>query len=135
MLEHAQPSIDEHVLDLIATRVTAALRAELHSLLALENDDDSSRERGMTVDQVARRLGVTRSTVYAHWREWGGYKLGAGEKAPIRFDAAKLPGRAAPGIRAANRSSSRSPQQTRRRVKRPLISDAPRITDPLNEAA
>jgi|SRR5579884_866221 len=135
MVERSHPSIDEHALDLIANRVTAALRAELHSLLAPDDDVDSFRERGMTVEQVARRLGVTRSTVYAHWREWGGYKLGAGEKAPIRFDAAKLPGRAAPGSRGANPSGSRAPRHARRRTKHPLISDAPRMTEPLNEAA
>ena len=39
---------------------------------------------------MAERFGVARSTVYAHWQEWGGYKLGESAKAPIRFARADL---------------------------------------------
>jgi hypothetical protein len=41
--------------------------------------------------EVARRLGVSRSFVYRHAHELGGVRLGDGTKAPLRFDAAKLP--------------------------------------------
>jgi hypothetical protein len=45
----------------------------------------------LTVGEVAEGFGVARSTVYAHWREWAGYKLGASAKAPIRFEGTDLP--------------------------------------------
>jgi hypothetical protein len=82
----------------------------------------------LTVEQLAAQLGVARSTVYAHWREWGGYKLGTGPKAPIRFDADALPsarddGAASPGTEAR---PSHKPAR-RRRTRRELIKDAPRL--------
>jgi hypothetical protein len=73
-------SIDDHTLGLIASRVVIALREELEAI-AVELGKSNGSESLLTVDDVAERLGVARSTVYAHWREWGGYKLGGGEKA------------------------------------------------------
>jgi hypothetical protein len=40
----------------------------------------------VTVDQLAAELQVERSWVYARWRRLGGFKLGEGRNAPIRFD-------------------------------------------------
>lgn len=39
---------------------------------------------------VAKRLGISRETVYARAVELGGQKIGNGPKAPWRFDPAKL---------------------------------------------
>jgi transposase-like protein len=88
--QHAQAGVDERTVELIAARVTAALREDIEALAA----SFTRRERStgsLTVEQLAARLGVARSTVYAHWREWGGYKLGSSPKAPIRFSADALP--------------------------------------------
>jgi len=70
---------DERRVELIAARVTAALRDELETVLAALAAPATSAQT-LTVKQLAARLGVARSTVYAHWREWGGYKLGNGQK-------------------------------------------------------
>ena len=82
--------VDEQTIDLIADRVIAALREDLETIVAELSASNNASDQ-MTVGQVAHRLGVARSTVYAHWREWGGYKLGPGDKAPIRFDSTALP--------------------------------------------
>jgi hypothetical protein len=74
--------------------------------------------------------------VYAHWREWGGYKLGSGGKAPIRVDSTVLP------IVAPNPSRHRqlAAKPTRRRgrnkrQRRDLLADAPRLIHPLDGIA
>jgi transposase-like protein len=117
-------SIDERTIELIANRVAAALRDELLEIAAqLAARDDAHST--LTVDDVAERFGVARSTVYAHWQEWGGYKLGDTAKAPIRFGRADL----AIG-RSATKPTEPSPPKrsaTRRRRRRELISDAPRF--------
>src|SRR5579872_365790 len=87
---------DERLIELIAERVAAMLRRELEVIA--EAVSEATPHRPLTVEEVAERFGIARSTVYAHWREWGGYKLGDGEKAAIRFDPSELP--AQPG--AAN---------------------------------
>ncbi len=89
----------------------------------------------MTVDQVAARLHVTRSTVYAHWREWGGYKLGGGKRAPIRFDASNLPNHANENHDHSRRSTPPAGKLTRRPGQRALIVDAPRLAHSLDETA
>jgi transposase-like protein len=82
--------IDEQTIELIAHRVAALLRGELEAIAAdLARPRDA--EPPLTVEEVAQRFGVARSTVYAHWREWGGYKLGASEKSTIRFRPSELP--------------------------------------------
>ncbi len=117
---------DERTVELIAARVTAALRDDLELVLATFTRPE--RENGsLTVEQLAARLGVARSTVYAHWREWGGYKLGTGPKAPIRFDADKL--RAPSHFTASQAAAPRPSRKTsRRRTRAELITDAPRLT-------
>jgi transposase-like protein len=112
---------------LVVERVMAALRVDLESL-AVELLAVTSLGDQLTVEQVARRLGVARSTVYAHWREWGGYKLGPVEKAPIRFDRAALPA-VAPrcGVRPSP-TRHRPVRNTRKpRKRRDLVGDAPRF--------
>jgi hypothetical protein len=84
---------------------------------------------GLTVEEVAARLKVARSTVYAHWREWGGYKIGTGPRAPIRFDSTTLP---SAGVRRTQtrRTPADPPGGGERRGGRRLLSDAPRIFRP-----
>jgi predicted DNA-binding transcriptional regulator AlpA len=88
--QHGQAGVDEQTVELIAARVTAALRDDLELLLATFTQRERST-RSLTVEQLAARLGVARSTVYAHWRESGGYKLGSGPRAPIHFRPDELP--------------------------------------------
>jgi len=116
--------LDDRALETVAALVTASLRNELQAL-----SDALARAAAsptLTVEQVALRLGVSRSTVYAHWREWGGYKLGASERAPIRFDSATLP---AASVARASRELpvARARTRTHRRRRRDLITDAPRL--------
>jgi transposase-like protein len=116
--------IDEHTIELIANRVAAALREELAEIAAqLAARDDA--QTTLSVDDVAERFGIARSTVYAHWQEWGGYKLGESAKAPIRFGRADL----ALG-RSAKQPTDPPPTKrrpTRRRRRGELITDAPRL--------
>jgi hypothetical protein len=115
---------DDHTLGLIVSRVVIALRDELEAIV-VELGRTSVGEPVLTVDDVAERLGVARSTVYAHWREWGGYKLGGGEKAAIRFSASALPTRSAQDPR--NGSASKTTSHRSRSRRRPLLRAAPRL--------
>jgi AcrR family transcriptional regulator len=122
--------IDETAAKLIAAELAESLRDELRALTARLTRADVGQS--MTVGEVAARLGVARSTVYAHWRDWGGYKLGAGAKAAIRFEASALPDRVS---KPRNRASDRAPQLVgRRRARgRALIVDAPRMPNAREE--
>jgi hypothetical protein len=121
---------DEQTVELIAARVTAALRDELEAML-IRFARPATSGQSLTVEQLATRLGVARSTVYAHWREWGGYKLGPGKKAPIRFDHDKLPlARLTTAEPDPRRSEPPRETGTRNRRRRELITDAPRMARP-----
>jgi hypothetical protein len=114
--------LDARTIELIAERVAAALREELMAMTA-ELMRARAGDRPLTVGEVAERFGVARSTVYAHWREWGGYKLGEGEKATIRFQPAFLPEHTANG---------RPPREALkleavRRPGRPVLRGEPRL--------
>jgi hypothetical protein len=39
--------------------------------------------------ELARKLKVERPWVYRHWRELGGFRLGEGPRAPLRFELAQ----------------------------------------------
>lgn len=122
-----QVQADDGAVDLIAARVTAALREDLETMLRGFGHPATSGQ-SLTVEQLAARLGVARSTVYAHWREWGGYKLGSGKKAPIRFDHDKLNvARYTTGQPDPHRRREAS---TKKRRRRELITDAPRMQRP-----
>jgi transposase-like protein len=126
-----QSVVDEQTIELIAQRVIAAIREDLDAIAHGLSAPVVTEQ--LTVGQVARQLGVARSTVYAHWREWGGYKLGTGDKAPIRFDSAALPIAAhEPKPRPSRRSTTQPGSiRIRRRGNRPgLIGDAPRLAAP-----
>jgi hypothetical protein len=122
--------IDERAIELIAARVVGALKedlAEIATGLGTKHGDESP----LTVNDVAKRLCVSRSTVYAHWREWGGYKLGDSAKAPIRFGRTELE-----IGRAADQSTESPPlkdKPPRRRRRRQLILDAPRFDEPVED--
>jgi hypothetical protein len=62
----------------------------------------------LTVGEVAERFGVARSTVYEHWEDWGGFKLGKSETAPIRFDSGALPAASPPPPAPKTHARSRS---------------------------
>lgn len=126
----------DQAIELIAQRVIEALRGDLEAIAAELAGSPGAGDQ-LTVDQVAHRLRVARSTVYAHWREWGGYKLGSGEKAPIRFDSNTLP--TAPPTTGKPRkppaAGSSRPFKRRRREGRDLLVDAPRFVTPLDQVA
>ncbi|UGS36055.1 helix-turn-helix domain-containing protein [Capillimicrobium parvum] len=69
-------TLDSDDIDAIAQQVAARLTGRGLGLV--------------TVEQLARELQVERSWVYARWRELGGFKLGDGRNAPIRFDLAAV---------------------------------------------
>ena len=115
-------SIDERTIELIANRVAAVLRDELAEIAAqLVTRDDAHGT--LTVDEVAERFGVARSTVYAHWQEWGGYKLGDSAKA--RSASRRLSSRSGPP--SSRRTRLRRRQSPPVGASRTLISDAPRL--------
>jgi transposase-like protein len=121
-------SIDERTIELIASRVAVALREELEEIAA-QLAARSNAAGALTVDEVAQRFGVARSTVYAHWQEWGGYKLGESAKAPIRFGEEGL----AMARSKHPTETTTNPRPTRRRRRRDLISDMPRIEQPAED--
>jgi hypothetical protein len=119
--------IGERAIEQIASLVARALKEELAELAA-GLGERTVAESELTVDDVAERLRVSPSTVYAHWREWGGYKLGDGERAAIRFSANALPTRGDTSTRRP-RNGSRSdttPRRTRAR-RRAVLRGAPRL--------
>lgn len=125
---------DVRTIEVIADRVIAALHDDLETIAArLAVPSEPARQ--LTVAQVAGRLGVARSTVYAHWHEWGGYKLGAGAKARIRFDSYTLP----IVRRKAEKFAAPTPQPIRsakpRTRRRDLLGDAPRFAQPFDGVA
>ena len=122
------PDIDDETISLITERVVAALRDELEAIAIGLLADNGSQP--LTVGEVAERFGVARSTVYAHWREWGGYKLGNGAKAPIRFEGPALPA-ATPTTQSTDEKPGQ--HQPRRRRRRELLSDAPRFEQPVED--
>jgi hypothetical protein len=134
--ESARPPLDTELVDEIAQRLTERVLARLDAVAAHGSVHNASGH--LTVGQVAARLGVARSTVYAHWREWGGFKLGDGLKAPIRFNAATLPGSTTSRDRSADpaRAKPTVPSNKRRRKRRAdLLTDAPRFGDPIGLAS
>jgi len=132
--DHDVAVANDQTIELIANRVIEALRDDLKAIAAELTTPTSPGEQ-LTVGQVARRLGVARSTVYAHWREWGGYKLGTGRKAPIRFDSSALPierPKTPPKEAPEPGSAARPSRRRRRRSRRDLLQDAPRLVVPLD---
>jgi transposase-like protein len=120
-------SIDDHTIGLIAGRVVTALREELEAIVVQLGRPNGS-EPSLTVDDVAERLGVARSTVYAHWREWGGYKLGDGERSAIRFLPSTLPDHArAPAQPTRNGRKLQTARRRSRTRGRPILRGAPRL--------
>jgi transposase-like protein len=121
-------------IDQIAEQVVEALREELEGIAA--GLLAAHRGEQLTVEQVAARLGVARSTVYSHWREWGGYKLGTGAKSPIRFDADGLPiTRTSTIIEPATPPKPARRRDGRKRARREFLTDAPRLMRPFDAAS
>jgi len=102
---------DPEFVDAVAQRVVELL--EVRGPRAAEADGDSAGSCSLTVAQVAARYGVSRRWVYAHQRELGAMRLGAGPRARLRFDSAvvaaaiaafEVPGgRKQPGARQSQR--------------------------------
>lgn len=117
------PEIDDRTIDLLAERLAAVLREELETFAARL----APTGRALTVEQVAERFGVARSTVYAHWREWGGYKLGEAQNTAIRF-----PPHALPELSATSTGTQR-PKRARSRKRGAVLKGAPRFSSAIGE--
>jgi transposase-like protein len=128
--EHLPERIDERTIELIAASVATHLRAELEAI-ADGLAQTRAGSRPLTVDDVAERFGVARSTVYAHWREWGGYKLGDGQKAPIRFAPSELPAGLPPEPEPA--AQQRARRRSRAHRERPTLEGLPRLPAELGD--
>jgi transposase-like protein len=125
--DHQGSEMSEQAIERIAARVIAALRDYLEAITAELSIPEKTDEQ-LTVAQVAQRLGVARSTVYAHWREWGGYKLGQGDKARIRFDRTALPIVKPAPVRRLPIDATPQPRRRRKKPHRlDLLKDAPRL--------
>lgn len=99
------PLIEAHEIEAIARRVAELLQAE-----------PPTPERLIDVAEAARRLGVSRSTIYAKANELGAVRLGHGPKARLRFDAARVrDGLVDASGDAAARDPARSVPRSRRR--------------------
>jgi hypothetical protein len=83
-LERPTSEWDDETIEPLAEGIAMGLREKLQAMVA-DLGARKAPSRFMTVPEVAEWFGVARSTVYAHWREWGGEKLGPGRNAPIRF--------------------------------------------------
>ena len=119
-------SIDEHAIELIARRVANALKDQLVEIAA-GLGERSVTESTLTVDDVAERFSVSRSTVYAHWREWGGFKLGAGDKSAIRFRPSSLPTRQSKASQPVRTSNARPSRSRRARRASVVLRGEPRL--------
>jgi excisionase family DNA binding protein len=78
----------EQVVDRAARLIVDGLAQRLGEVGASEPAD-----RLLTAAEVAQRLGVARSMVYAHAHELGGVRVGDGPKARWRFNAAEVDAR------------------------------------------
>jgi transposase-like protein len=133
--EGIRGGVGAETINLIIERVTTALREDLEAIAA-EVSAPSRQHKQLTVEQVAERLGVARSTVYSHWQEWGGYKLGSGPKARIRFDSLELP--VTKGARKPPRAQAPEPAlkpARRRRRRQDLLVATPRLARHLDQIA
>jgi DNA-binding CsgD family transcriptional regulator len=129
------PALDDHTIELIAARVADMLKTELETIVA-DLAAASSPGRPLTVGEVADRFGLGRSTVYTHWREWGGYKLGTGDKATIRFDQQALPERPPDPTQPRQPSAKNNgPRRKRQRPRRDLLRARPRFPRELDAEA
>ena len=129
------PALDNDTIELIAARVAGMLRAELQIIVG-DLAASNGQVRPLTVGEVADRFGVARSTVYTHWREWGGYKLSTGDKASIRFDHRALPER--PLDEASSnrpRSEESGTRRKRQRSGRDVLRARPRFPRELDAEA
>ncbi|MDA0184321.1 helix-turn-helix domain-containing protein [Solirubrobacter phytolaccae] len=87
MANHHNSSIREELvrLDPESVRAVALAVADL-----LRAEDGTAPETLLTPSEVALRYGVSRAWVYAHARELGAVRLGAGPKARLRFHAERV---------------------------------------------
>lgn len=122
-----EPMLDERTIELIAARVADILRTEFEAIAA-DLTAHTDPPRPLTVGEVADKFGVARSTVYTHWRAWGGYKLGSGARATIRFDQEGLPERP-PSQAGSPTSKAKKNGKTEKRSspRRPLLRGRPRF--------
>jgi hypothetical protein len=81
-------TLDREDIEVLAARVVELLRES--------EAPDGRAARGELIDAaaVARRLGISRATVYAKANQLGAIRLGTGKRARLRFDPANLPTRA-----------------------------------------
>jgi len=76
-------TLDRQDIEALAVRVVELLR----------ESDTQHKDESDLIDAaaVARRLGISRATVYAKANQLGAIRLGSGKRARLRFDPAHLP--------------------------------------------
>jgi hypothetical protein len=77
--------LDRQDIEVLAVRVVELLRESDPQ----RNDDEPTDL--IDAAAVARRLGISRATVYAKADQLGAIRLGNGKRARLRFDPARLP--------------------------------------------
>jgi hypothetical protein len=88
----------------------------------------------LTAEQLAERLGVTRSFVYEHAAELGAFRLGSGPRARLRFDLDEVRRRtSSPVSRESPSADPPSPALTRPRQLRRMVWGAKTRIDLVNE--
>jgi hypothetical protein len=109
-------SADDQELDLDLIEAIARRVAEL---LGEERRSGGAQVDLIDAAAVARRLGISRATVYAKAEQLGAVRLGEGKRARLRFDPARLPSELARDPTARSRPRRRRP--ARPRHKAPLL--------------
>jgi predicted DNA-binding transcriptional regulator AlpA len=79
------PAAADHLVDPLGAATIEAVARRVAQLLRAA---EVQRDALLTAAQVAARLGVDRSWVYAHANELGAVRLGNGPRARLRFDPA-----------------------------------------------
>lgn len=95
------------VIEQIAVRVVELLR-----------DEGKASGRLIDATEAARRLGISRATVYARSGELGAIRIGDGPRARLRFDPAALAERAGGTTRATERRPAGTHAGATRRKRR-----------------
>lgn len=97
--------LDPIVIEQIAARVVELLR-----------QNGATRTELIDASEAARRLGVSRATVYAKAGELGAIRIGDGPRARLRFDPAALAERVEGTRRRRQRPGPTTPTRRKRRV-------------------
>jgi hypothetical protein len=112
----SEVSAEDQELDL---DLIEAIARRVADLLGQERRSGGAEVDLIDAAAVARRLGISRATVYAKAEQLGAIRLGEGKRARLRFDPTRLPSELARGL--SPRSRPRRRRSVRPRQKAPLL--------------